>query len=225
MNDNKDENKHEHLEKLRKDYDMHALDETAVYEDPIRQFQKWFQDAMDAGEIEPNIMVLATATPEGVPSARVVLLKGADEEGFRFYTNYNSKKGEEIALNSNVSIVFLWQSVQRQVRIQGLAYPLSEAESTKYFQSRPKDSQIGAWASPQSKVVESRAVLENAVEKLTEQYANQEVLPKPIHWGGYVVKPYQIEFWQGRTSRLHDRLRYTLSELNPKKWTIERLAP
>lgn len=220
-----DDNKHEHLEKLRKDYDMHALDETAVYEDPIRQFQKWFQDAMEAGEIEPNIMVLATATPEGVPSARVVLLKGADDQGFRFYTNYNSKKGEEIALNSNVSIVFMWQSVQRQVRIQGLAYPLSEAESTKYFQSRPKESQIGAWASPQSKVIEGRTILENKVEQLVEQYANQEVLPKPPHWGGYVVKPYQIEFWQGRTSRLHDRLRYTLSELNPKKWTIERLAP
>lgn len=220
-----DDNKHEHLENLRKDYDMHALDETAVFEDPIRQFQKWFQEASEQGEIEPNIMVLATATPEGVPSARVVLLKGADEEGFRFYTNYNSKKGEEIALNSNVSIVFLWQSVQRQVCIQGLAYRLSDAEATKYFQSRPKDSQIGAWASPQSKVIDNRSTLESAVEKLEVQYANEEVLPKPSYWGGYVVKPYQIEFWQGRTSRLHDRLRYTLSELNPKKWTIERLAP
>lgn len=220
-----DENKHEHLEKLRKDYDLHFLDETGIFEDPIRQFEKWFQDAIEHGEVEPNIMVAATATSEGVPSARVVLLKGVDEEGFRFYTNYNSRKGDELSANAHISLVFFWGSVERQVRVQGMAYPLPEAISTKYFQSRPKDSQIGAWASPQSKVIKDRAVLEDAAQKLTEQYADKEVLPKPPHWGGYIVKPYQIEFWQGRTNRLHDRLRYTLTELNPKQWTIERLAP
>lgn len=220
-----DEIKHEHLENLRQDYSLMSLDEKEVFENPIRQFQKWFKEAQEAGEIEPNIVIVATATTKGVPSARVLLLKGVDDAGFRFYTNYNSNKGQELEENPNVSMVFIWQSVQRQVRIQGLAEKLPEAISTTYFQSRPKDSQIGAWASPQSKVIKDRAILEKAVEKLTEQYANEEVLPKPKEWGGYLVKPYQIEFWQGRSNRLHDRLRYTITELNPKKWTIERLAP
>jgi pyridoxamine 5'-phosphate oxidase len=220
-----DENKHEHLENLRKDYALASLDMSDVFENPIRQFQKWFKDAQEAGIEEPNIMTLASATREGMPSARVVLLKGLDEDGFRFYTNYDSEKGEVLKENPNVSIVFLWQKLQRQVRIKGVAYRLSEEESTKYFQSRPKDSQIGAWASPQSKVIENRASLQSNVNKLEEQYSNKEVLPKPPNWGGYIIKPYKIEFWQGRSNRLHDRLRYTMTELNPKKWTINRLAP
>ncbi len=220
-----DENKHEQLENLRKDYSLHALNEADVFENPIRQFQKWFQEAQEGGEVEPNVMIAATATPEGMPSARVLLLKGVDEEGFRFYTNHHSQKGATLKGNPNISLVFFWGAVQRQVRIQGTAYQLAEETSTKYFQSRPKDSQIGAWASPQSQVIKDRAWLQANVDKLNEQYADQEVLPKPPHWGGYIVKPYKIEFWQGRSSRLHDRLLYTLTELNPKKWTIERLAP
>lgn len=220
-----DENKHKHLENLRQDYSLMSLDETEVFENPIRQFQKWFEEAQKAGEQEPNMVIIATATKEGVPSARVLLLKGVDEEGFRFYTNYNSHKGKELEENPNVSMVFIWQSVQRQVRIQGMVDKLPEAISTAYFQSRPKDSQIGAAASPQSQVIKDRSVLEDKVKELNNEYADKSVLPKPLEWGGYLVKPYQIEFWQGRSNRLHDRLRYTITELNPKKWTIERLAP
>lgn len=213
------------IEDLRKDYTLYSLDKADVFESPIRQFQKWFKEAQEGGVIEPNIMTLATATKEGVPSARIMLLKGIDEEGFRFYTNHESNKGLALKENPNVSLVFFWEALQRQVRVQGLAYPLPETVSTAYFQSRPKGSQIGAWASPQSRVLEDRSLLEEKVEQLSEQYQAQDQLPKPPHWGGYVIKPYQIEFWQGRSSRLHDRLRYTLTDLEPKKWIIERLAP
>lgn len=219
------ENQHQHLENLREDYSLSSLEEADVFENPIRQFQKWFKEAETANVIEPNVMILATATTNGIPSTRVVLLKGCDEEGFRFYTNYDSAKGKEMAANPNVSLVFFWQAMQRQVRIQGEVYKLSEEVSTSYFQSRPKGSQIGAWASPQSQVIEDRTVLEEKVAALNAEYEATDNLPKPPHWGGYVVKPYQIEFWQGRSSRLHDRLRYTITELNPKKWTLERLAP
>lgn len=213
------------IEDLRKDYNLYSLDRTDVFESPIKQFQKWFKEAQEANIAEPNIMTLATATADGIPSARIMLLKGADEEGFRFYTNHESKKGQQLEENPNVALVFFWEALQRQVRIQGQVSLLSEADSTAYFQSRPKGSQIGAWVSPQSQVLTDRTLLEDEVKKVSEEYHNQDKLPKPPHWGGYIVKPYQIEFWQGRSSRLHDRLRYTLTELTPKKWKIERLAP
>lgn len=213
------------IEDLRRDYSLSFLDEKEVFESPICQFEKWFKEAHETKIGEPNVMTLATATSDGIPSARIVLLKGVDEEGFRFYTNYNSSKGQLLAENPNVSLVFFWEGLQRQVRIQGLAYKLSEEASTAYYQSRPKGSQIGAWASPQSKVLTDRNLLEENVKKLSEEYKDQDQLPRPPHWGGYIVKPYQIEFWQGRSSRLHDRLRYTLTDLEPKKWIIERLAP
>lgn len=213
------------IEDLRRDYSLSSLDENEVFESPIRQFQKWFKEAHETNIGEPNVMTLATATTDGIPSARIVLLKGVDEEGFRFYTNYESTKGQLLSENPNVSLVFFWEALQRQVRIQGLAYQLPEEASTAYFQSRPKGSQIGAWASPQSSVLTDRTLLEKKVAALSEEYKDQDVLPRPLHWGGYIVKPYQIEFWQGRSSRLHDRLRYTLTDLEPKKWIVERLAP
>lgn len=214
------------LEKLRKDYQRASLDEAQVFEDPIRQFKHWLQEALDCELPEPTAMTLATATKEGTPSARIVLLKGVDETGFRFFTNQKSRKGEELAENPRVSLAFCWLELERQIRIEGLAYPMSAKESELYFQQRPKNSQIAAWVSPQSKVVPDRNWLEAEYAKLEQQYANQEVLPKPEFWGGYTVQPYKIEFWQGRASRLHDRIRYTLTELQPhKKWTIERLAP
>jgi len=219
-----DENKIK-IEHLREDYNLATLEESDVFESPIRQFQTWFKAAHDTKIGEPNIMTLATASKEGVPSARIVLLKGVSDEGFRFYTNYESHKGQELKENPNVSLVFFWEALQRQVRIQGTAYRLTEEQSTEYFQSRPKGSQIGAWASPQSQVLTDRNLLEDNVAELLKKYAEEEKLPKPPNWGGYIVKPYKIEFWQGRSSRLHDRLLYTLVELNPIKWTIERLAP
>jgi pyridoxamine 5'-phosphate oxidase len=214
------------LAALRRDYALAQLDESHVFEDPYRQFAKWWEEALASEILEPNAMTLATATADGTPSARVVLLKGFDQKGFKFYTNYASRKGEEMLENPRVSLVFLWGELERQVRIEGLVDRLSEEESTEYFQSRPKESQIGAWVSQQSQKIASRAVLEAEYARLAEQYAHVTVLPKPPHWGGFVVKPYKMEFWQGRSSRLHDRILYTLTELQPQvKWTVERLAP
>ena len=213
------------IEDLRVDYKLNTLEEDDLLASPIAQFEQWFQQAQESDQLEPNAMTLATVSKEGIPAARIVLLKGLEEDGFRFYTNYESDKGQELTNNPNVALVFFWGSLQRQVRVLGTAQRLSEAASASYFQSRPKGSQIGAWASPQSTVISDRKILEQNVEELTTTYADQKQLPKPDHWGGYLVRPYQIEFWQGRSSRLHDRLRYTLVELEPKKWKIERLAP
>lgn len=191
--------------------------------DPVSQFHNWFQDALRANVKEPNAMTLSTATLDGRPSARVVLLKDYSAEGFSFFTNYTSKKGGLIDQNPQVALTFLWLDLHRQVRIEGLAERLPSAANEAYFQSRPRGSQIGAWASPQSTVLDGRTWLEGKVEALEQQYEGQDKLPLPPFWGGYLVKPTLFEFWQGQPSRLHDRFQYTPGEA--AGWLIERLAP
>ena len=210
------------IEQLRKDYAASTLEIEKINRNPVSQFEQWFEEALAAEVPEPNAMVLSTATPEGVPSARVVLLKGIMEGGFVFYTNYLSRKGQELKANPHASLTFLWHELQRQVRIEGVAELLSDEASTAYFQSRPKGSQIGAWASPQSEVIDSRDILEDNVERLQLEYREEEVLPRPGHWGGYKINPSRIEFWQGRSSRLHDRLVF---ERQGDEWALSRLAP
>ena len=211
----------EMIQNLRQDYKTAELSEKDVVKNPIEQFEKWFSDAVNAQIYEPNVMTLATADKSGRPNARIVLLKGFDQDGFSFYTNYLSQKGKEIKKNPFACLVFFWAELERQVRIEGKIEKLDKETSEQYFHSRPTGSQIGAIASPQSQVITGRAILENKVEQLTEQYEGKTI-PKPAHWGGYIVKPSAIEFWQGRPSRLHDRIKYTLVNGN---WKIERLAP
>ena len=206
---------------LRQNYTLQALNEADVDPNPIKQFQRWLDDAIAAELPEPNAMTLATASRAGIPSARVVLLKGLDERGFVFYTNYASRKGQELADNPYAALVFLWTVLERQVRIEGRVETITGAETDAYFQSRPLASRLGAWASDQSCVIPDRAVLEQRFADLKTTYADEKV-PRPPHWGGYRVIPGQIEFWQGRTSRLHDRLRYRLEHGN---WCLDRLAP
>ncbi|MBD2073219.1 pyridoxamine 5'-phosphate oxidase [Phormidium sp. FACHB-592] len=206
---------------LRQNYTLQALNEADVDPDPIQQFQRWLDQAIAAELPEPNAMTLATATRDGIPSARIVLLKGLDARGFAFYTNYESRKGRELADNPQAALVFLWTVLERQVRIEGQVEKVTAAETDAYFQSRPLASRLGAWASEQSRVIRDREVLEKRFAELKATYAD-ETVPRPPHWGGYRVIPHQIEFWQGRTSRLHDRLRYRLEEGN---WHLERLAP
>ncbi len=213
------------LKHLREEYSSASLELKDVPEKPIELFEQWMQEALQAKLAEPNAMTLATCKPNGFPSARVVLLKGLNEEGFIFYTNYNSQKGQELAVNPKAALVFLWLELQRQVRVEGIVEKISAAESEAYFQSRPKGSQIGAVASPQSTVIPGREVLEEKVKALEQKYADQEKLPRPDNWGGYILKPRRIEFWKGRASRLHDRLVYVKSEGRGEEWKIERLAP
>ena len=207
---------------IRKDYKLRSLDETDVVADPIKQFEKWWNEATHSNIEEVNAMTLATSTSAGRPSARIVLLKGFDEKGFVFFTNYNSHKAAEIAENAQVALVFFWKELERQVRIEGTVVKVSDTDSDTYFNSRPEGSKIGAWASPQSKIIVSREVIETNVEEIQKNFGGKEI-ERPDFWGGYVVKPLLIEFWQGRSSRLHDRLQYTRSENNT--WKIERLAP
>ncbi|PNW48612.1 UNVERIFIED_CONTAM: pyridoxamine 5'-phosphate oxidase [Euhalothece sp. KZN 001] len=207
---------------LRRNYTRAGLNETEADPNPFRQFQVWFEQALSAELPEPNAMTLATATPDGKPSARIVLLKGFDEKGFVFYTNYNSRKGEQLANNSYAALVFWWAELERQVRLEGQVEKVSTEESTAYFESRPFGSRLGAWASPQSQVIASRTVLEEKLVALEQQYES-ETVPKPAHWGGYCLKPTEFEFWQGRPNRLHDRLRYRQQE--DEGWIRERLAP
>lgn len=207
---------------LRVDYRLDELLEESASTDPFEQFEQWFKAATDSDDPEPNAMIVSTVQPNGRPAARVVLLKEVTAEGFIFYTNYNSRKGQELEANPAVALVFNWLQLQRQVRIEGRAEKVTTEKATAYYRSRPKGSQLGAWASPQSEVIPGREVLETKKAALEAQYADQEELPKPDHWGGYLVKPDLIEFWQGRSSRLHDRLQYRLEN---DGWTRERLAP
>lgn len=198
-----------------------AFTKASADPNPIQQFTLWFNEAVAAGVAESDAMTLATATASGNPSSRIVLLKGFDERGFVFYTNYESRKARELAANSRVSLLFYWMPIKRQVRIQGTVEKVSADESDQYFRSRPLGSRIGAWASDQSEVIESRAVLEIKFKTFGDKFGDE--VPRPPHWGGYRVKPDTIEFWQGRENRLHDRLRYRLQ--NDGSWLIERLGP
>lgn len=207
---------------LRKDYTLQGLSISEVDFNPFRQFKKWFDQALAAQLPEPNAMTIATATPAGNPSARMVLLKDFDERGFVFYTNYNSQKGQELAENPQAACVFWWAELERQVRICGRVEKVSEHESDEYFHSRPLNSRLGAWASNQSEVIENREVLEQRLQELQVKYAFEDV-QRPPHWGGLRVIPSEIEFWQGRSSRLHDRLVYNC--LNDGSWQIQRLSP
>jgi len=206
---------------IRNDYRLNSLDEKDVAANPVEQFTHWWSDALNSEIYEPNAMTLATATKDGKPSARIVLLKGFNEKGFVFYTNYQSHKGKELAENPNAALVFFWKEIERQIRIEGVVEKISAEESDAYFFSRPEGSRIGAWASPQSKIITNRQLLEANVERLIKEF--QQNIPRPDHWGGYRLMPSLIEFWQGRTNRLHDRFQYT--KISQEKWKIERLAP
>lgn len=211
----------EEIEQMRRDYAREELSESAVSENPVDQFMVWFEQALSADLLDPNAMILSTATKGGIPSSRVVLLKGVDEEGFRFYTNYSSRKGQELKENPWVALCFYWPRLERQVRIEGKVRQLSREDSANYFHQRPRLSQLGAWASNQSSKVESREVLEAQFEKVKKRYKGEEV-PLPDFWGGYIVQPRRIEFWQGRKGRLHDRICYEKEEGD---WIRFRLSP
>ena len=202
--------------------DFDALNESGVDPDPFKQFERWFRQAEAAVPLLPNAMTLATATPEGVPSTRVVLLKEFDESGFVFYTNYNSDKGRELDRNPAAALCFYWSELGRQVRISGSVTKTSREESEAYFHTRPIDSQLGAWASNQSEVIEGREYLEQKMDEMLRKYEGKRI-PLPPYWGGYRVAPVCFEFWQNRPSRLHDRIRYRL--ISPGGWLVERLAP
>jgi len=211
------------LSDYRKTYDKGHLTEDQVDENPMMQFQKWFYEAEEMQVVdEVNAMAVSTIGLDGFPKTRIVLLKKYDENGFVFYTNYNSEKGKAIIANPHICLSFFWPKAERQIIIKGIAEKVNETVSENYFHSRPKGSQLGAAVSPQSETIENYEVLLNNLQKLEKEYEHSELIPRPKHWGGFLVKPISIEFWQGRPNRLHDRIRYTLQDLD---WKIERLAP
>lgn len=207
---------------IRKDYQLQSLLETDVASNPFDQFNRWWDDAIKSELDEVNAMTLATASVTGMPSARIVLLKSVSADGFVFFTNYNSHKGKELLENPFGCLVFFWKELERQIRITGTIEKVSAAESDEYFYSRPVGSRIGAWASPQSSVIPSRETIETNIEKYEQEFAGTEIA-RPPHWGGYIVKPTLIEFWQGRPNRLHDRIQYTKQQEG--SWKFDRLAP
>jgi len=206
---------------IRKDYSLKSLEISDVDTDPLTQFHNWFKEAVEAEALEVNAMTLATLSPDGFPNGRIVLLKELDK-GFVFFTNYQSEKGREIEANPNASLTFFWPELERQVRVKGQIEKVSSNESDDYFFSRPEGSQIGAWASPQSKEIKSRQILEKNIEELKERFKSEKI-SRPPHWGGYRLMPSQIEFWQGRPSRLHDRIAYYKED--DGNWNRKRLAP
>ena len=212
------------LAALRREYGDHGLDLPDLADDPVTMFRRWLADTVAAGIHEPNAMVVATVGPDGRPSSRMVLLKELDQRGFVFFTNYESRKAREIAANQAVSLLFPWQDLQRQVRVEGTATRVSQPDSEAYFATRPRESQLGAWASPQSRVVASRSALDERYGGVLAQFAELDAVPLPTHWGGFRVAPEVVEFWQGRRGRMHDRLVYRRAE-DADGWRVERLAP
>ena len=211
------------IEDLRKSYHKGTLDLGDLTPNPLDLFRQWWHEAIEAEIDEPNAMTLATVDQHHHPSARIVLLKGLIQEGFEFFTNYQSHKAQDMEHNPNVALLFFWKEMERQVRIEGIVEKVSRERSEKYFQSRPRGSQVGAWASPQTQVIPDRSVIEDNIKSTENIFDGQDPLPVPDHWGGYLVRPHLYEFWQGRPDRLHDRFQYSL---NPDGlWAIDRLAP
>ncbi|MGE0077479.1 MAG: pyridoxamine 5'-phosphate oxidase [Bacteroidales bacterium] len=209
------------IAKLRKEYSLKSLNEASVSKNPFMLFEQWLNEAIVADLPEPNAMTLATSSFEGKPSARVVLLKQFTIEGFSFFTNYESRKAKNLLQNPYAALVFYWSELERQVRVEGKVSKVNDKESDKYFNTRPEKSKIGAWASPQSKVIPSRRYLENLMTDYEEEFQKKNVV-RPKNWGGYILQPSLVEFWQGRPNRLHDRIQYTFVN---ERWIIERLAP
>lgn len=206
---------------MRRDFSLKTLDEKDIPLNPMVLFGKWLNEAITSDALEPNAMILATATPDGKPSSRVVLLKKYTDQGFIFFTNYNSKKGIQIEHNKFCALNFVWHELERQIRVEGMIEKISETESDSYFELRPEKSKLGAWASPQSQVIPNREYLDEVMINFQKQFSNKNI-SRPLNWGGYIVKPYLFEFWQGRSNRLHDRIQYSLEK---NIWKIERLAP
>lgn len=213
---------HKDIAAIREDYTLSSLSEGDVFPNPVQQFVKWFDEARHSQVMEPNAMALSTINQDGFPSSRIVLLKDIKKDGFSFFSNYESQKAKDILLDCKVSVLFFWPELQRQVRITGQAERLDANDSDEYFASRPRGSQIGAWSSPQSRIIPNRAYLEKKVEKNIAHFAAHRTIERPDFWGGYIIRPTYFEFWQGRASRLHDRIVY---QRENKEWTIKRLAP
>ncbi len=214
--------KDKNIADLRQSYEKGSLDVSTTSSNPRHQFDQWFDDVLQSGITEANAMTLATCGQDGQPSSRIVLLKGIIDEGYIFYTNYDSLKGQQLAENNKASLLFFWKELERQVRIEGVVHKVTPEQSTEYFKSRPKGSQIGAWSSPQSHII-TRDALDKRVSAIEAKFAHLDALPLPPFWGGYILKPHFFEFWQGRKNRLHDRITYRLNQDNA--WNIQRIAP